>query len=107
MDNKDNITEVDANEVYNMHLSNHIKVIDIREPYEHRDITMNGTLNIPMNQLISNVDMYMKKDEIYYLLCNSGSRSYHLTKILVDNGYNVINAKGGIISIRELKRFKS
>ena len=50
MNNKDNIKEVDANEVYNMHLSNHIKVIDIREPYEHRDITMNGTLNIPPDE---------------------------------------------------------
>jgi rhodanese-related sulfurtransferase len=59
------------------------------------------TVNIPMIVVMNNYIDILKKDQIYYILCHTGQRSYYLTKMLTEQGYNVVNAFGGITLMDE------
>lgn len=99
----DNLNHIDATELYDMLKSTNVKVIDIREPHEHDHVSIEGTINVPMNNFIHRHNLYLKKDEVYYLLCHHGVRSYQLTHYLSDLGYNVINVFGGWDAMEQLK----
>jgi len=60
----------------------------------------NGT-PIPMNVLLNNFVDILKKEQEYYILCHTGQRSYYVTSVLSKQGYNVINAFGGITLMNE------
>lgn len=72
-----------------------INLIDIREPGEVRFGTIQTATNIPMGNLLEHPDKHLKKDQTYYLMCQSGMRSARATSALKKVGYNVINVKGG------------
>ena len=72
-----------------------IQIIDIREPYELEDGYILGNINIPMGDILNNIDQLSKtKDIIIY--CNTGNRSkpvvYMLKKL-----HNILtyNLQGG------------
>ena len=69
-----NVSEIDD-------LLGNIELIDIREPYE---------LDAP--------DEFLDKNKEYYLICRSGARTASTCYMLREEGYNVINVAGGIIS---------
>lgn len=73
-----------------------INLIDIREPYEVEQGTLKGAKNIPMRELLKNVEKYLEKDKDYYILCQSGMRSSRVCSGLSKNGYRVINVSGGM-----------
>ena len=99
----DELNHIDATELYDMLKTLNIKVIDIREPYEHEHISLEGTINVPMNNIVKNYSMYLKKDEVYYLLCHHGVRSFQLTHYLTQKGYNIVNIFGGWNAMKQLK----
>lgn len=72
-----------------------INLIDIREPGEVSSGTIKTATNIPMGNLLNNPGQYLKKDQIYYLICQSGMRSGRTASALKKVGYNVVNVKGG------------
>lgn len=72
-----------------------IHIIDIREPYEFKNGSIKTAKNIPMNDLLTHPNNYLKTDKQYYLMCSSGMRSMRTTTALRKIGYNVINVKGG------------
>ena len=45
---------------------------------------------------------YLDKDKIYYLYCDSGSKSRKLCMYLNQNGYNTIDLVGGYIRYKGL-----
>ncbi len=73
-------------------------IIDIREKHECSRGMLKSTKNIPMNTLMNKTEKYLNKDETYYLICYSGSRSKRTSKYLDKLGYKVINVKGGMMS---------
>lgn len=73
-----------------------INLIDIREEYEFRGGSIKSAKNIPMRELLKNVDKYLKKDEEYYIICQSGARSSRVCSGLSRQGYDVINVSGGV-----------
>ncbi|MEG0297332.1 MAG: rhodanese-like domain-containing protein [Clostridium sp.] len=73
-----------------------INLIDIRERHEFRAGSIKSAKNIPMDNFLDNPEKYMNKDEKYYILCRSGSRSDSACRILRKDGYNVINVSGGV-----------
>ena len=54
-----------------------------------------------MNALLNNYASLLINDKVYYLLCHTGQRSYHVTRILNELGYIVVNVFGGIALIPE------
>lgn len=73
-----------------------IHLIDIREAHELSVGRIRTARHIPMNQLLSSPEKYLKKNEIYYIMCQSGMRSTRTVKALKEKGYHVVNVKGGM-----------
>ena len=77
------------------HLIGKINLVDIREPQEVKLGTIKTAKNIPMGDLLSHPSHYLKKEETYYLMCQSGMRSARTVAELKKLGYQVINVKDG------------
>jgi rhodanese-related sulfurtransferase len=73
-----------------------IELIDIREPYEYKSGSIQTAKNIPMGILLDNPEKYLMKNKTYYIICQSGGRSGRATKILKQQGYQVVNVAGGV-----------
>lgn len=81
-----------------------VDIIDIREPYEYRSGSLKTAKNIPMGSLINEPDRYLNKDKTYYIMCQSGGRSGRTCRVLLKQGFHVINVAGGIGSYIGTKR---
>ncbi|MEG0686029.1 MAG: rhodanese-like domain-containing protein [Erysipelotrichales bacterium] len=71
-------------------------IIDIRTEEEYKNNSLPNTINIEMDELLSNPDKYLKKDQINYLMCASSARSKMTTMMLLEKGYNVVDLDKGI-----------
>ena len=81
-----------------------VDLIDIRESYEFNTGSLKTAKNIPMGILLNEPDKYLKKDKNYYILCQSGARSGNASRMLVKQGYRVVNVSGGMGSYAGTKR---
>lgn len=97
----DGLKHIDAYDLQKLLKENDIVIIDIREQFEIDITSVPGTVNIPISVVINNYGDILKKEQLYYLLCHTGQRSYYLTKYLSEQGYNVINAYGGITRMKD------
>lgn len=70
-------------------------IIDIRSINKYNKSHINGAIHIDQYDLLFNPSKYLKKDEIYYIYCNSGVNSKMVVNRLNSIGYNTINIEGG------------
>jgi NADPH-dependent 2,4-dienoyl-CoA reductase/sulfur reductase-like enzyme/rhodanese-related sulfurtransferase len=75
-------------------------MLDVREPVELSVEHVPGAVNIPLGQLRSRLDDLPRDQEIS-VFCRSGGRSYLATRILLQNGFNVKNISGGMLSLAQ------
>ncbi|WP_244153778.1 rhodanese-like domain-containing protein [Flavobacterium xinjiangense] len=69
-------------------------LVDVRTPAEFAEGHVNGSTNIPLDKVASQLEKFKGKDPII-VFCRSGNRSGQAKMILEQNGFkNVIN--GGI-----------
>lgn len=66
-----------------------MKIIDVSDKYTYSEHHLNGSINIPYDDLINNYRRYLNKTENYYLYCKSGKLSKRATIILSSLGYKV------------------
>ena len=72
-------------------------VLDVREPWERDVARLEGTLDIPMNEVPDRLDE-LPKDKPIAVLCRSGARSLKVAQYLRANGFpEVSNIAGGIL----------
>lgn len=76
-------------------LGSNINLIDVREGYEYKSGHVKGAKSIPMTGIINNAEHFLKKDEKYYIICQSGARSGRVCQVLSEKGYDVVNVNGG------------
>lgn len=87
-----------------------IKIIDIRTPAEWKETgIVKGSYtimffdergNFSVESFLRQLDMVVKKDEPFALICRVGSRTGMVSEFLSDKlGYQVINLKGGIMKM--------
>lgn len=69
-------------------------LIDVRDPGERKAGYIEGSINIPLNDLRSRLDE-LPKDETLYVSCQVGLRGYLASRILAGYGFNVKNLDGG------------
>ncbi|SMF91404.1 CoA-disulfide reductase [Paenibacillus uliginis N3/975] len=69
-------------------------LIDVREPGECKAGYIEGSINIPLNDLRSRLEE-LPKDETLYVSCQVGLRGYLASRILAENGFSVKNLDGG------------
>ncbi len=73
-------------------------LLDVREPFELAVENVPEAVNIPLGQLRSRLDELPRDKEIN-VFCRSAQRSYYATRILLQNGFNVKNISGGMLSL--------
>jgi len=66
-----------------------MKIIDVSDKYTYSLGHLNGSINIPYDELISNYRQYLNKNDNYYLYCKSGKLSKRATLVLSSLGYKV------------------
>lgn len=88
-----------------------IKIIDIRtqEEWIQTGIVKNA---IPITffdarggydaaKFLETLNTHVKKNEEFALICRTGNRTTAVSDFLGKNGYNVINLKGGVVSLMQ------
>lgn len=72
-------------------------VIDVRDKEEVYDGNrILATKNVDANELMKNPQKYLKKDQKYYIICQTGSMSKMVTMALRTKKFDVYNVKGGM-----------
>jgi rhodanese-related sulfurtransferase len=81
-----------------------INLVDVREPHEHEEFNIGGTL-IPLGrfQTLDVDELEPLKDEEIILYCRSGNRSGQAAMMLESMGFShVKNLRGGMLRWTEL-----
>jgi rhodanese-related sulfurtransferase len=98
-DAKARIKEVSI-EVFNSNEISKRLVIDVREPQEHSDYNIKGSINIPRGVLEFEILKHCETNALateIVLYCRSGGRSALAAEALLDLGFsNVVSLAGGI-----------
>ena len=71
-------------------------IVDVREPHEHQRAHIEGTIDIPLGELVARLDE-VPRDTTVYVLCHVGGRSAQATQYLETQGFDAINIDGGIV----------
>jgi NADPH-dependent 2,4-dienoyl-CoA reductase/sulfur reductase-like enzyme/rhodanese-related sulfurtransferase len=72
-------------------------ILDVRDPFELAVEKVEGAVNIPLGQLRDRLDE-LPRDQTIHVFCRSGQRSYYATRLLLQNGFDVKNISGGMLS---------
>jgi adenylyltransferase/sulfurtransferase len=76
--------------------TNHLKLLDVREPHELEISAIPDAVNIPLGQLAARLSELDSADEMV-IFCKSGSRSARGLELLASAGFKKVkNLKGGI-----------
>ncbi len=88
--------DITAHELADRLKSNHVRLIDVREPHELEISRIQGAELIPLGQLATRLSELDSAQEMV-LFCKSGSRSARALELLVSAGFKKVkNLKGGI-----------
>jgi sulfur-carrier protein adenylyltransferase/sulfurtransferase len=76
--------------------TNHLKLLDVREPHELQISAIPNAVNIPLGQLAARLSELDSADEMV-IFCKSGARSARGLELLASAGFKKVkNLKGGI-----------
>ena len=76
--------------------TNHLKLVDVREPHELKISRLPNATNIPLGQLAARLSELDSAEEMV-LFCKSGARSTRALELLTSAGFKKVkNLKGGI-----------
>lgn len=76
-----------------------LSILDVREIDEYESGHIELSTNMPLSELVENVN-HLDKQQEYYVICHSGGRSANACAFLSQEGYNVINVMGGMSAWR-------
>ncbi len=75
-------------------------ILDVRSKEEYSGGHINGSLNIPVDKLSSNLSKLKDKEKPIITCCASGMRSASAKSILKSNGYKEVYNGGGWSSLQ-------
>jgi sulfur-carrier protein adenylyltransferase/sulfurtransferase len=76
--------------------TNHLKLVDVREPHELQISSLPNATNIPLGQLAARLSELDSAEDMV-LFCKSGARSTRALELLTSAGFKKVkNLKGGI-----------
>ncbi len=70
-------------------------LLDVREPWEWRQVHMDHALHIPMNDVPERLSE-LPGEQTIVVICAHGSRSYGVAGYLIEQGYRASSLAGGI-----------
>jgi rhodanese-related sulfurtransferase len=74
-------------------------ILDVRTPNEFAGGHIKGAINIPVDQLHSNLSKFKNKDQVIITCCASGMRSSSARSTLMQAGYTQVYNGGGWSSL--------
>ncbi len=74
-------------------------ILDVREPAELQDGSIENAINIPLGQLRDRLSELPRDKEIW-ISCGVGQRAYYACRLLQQHGFRVRNLSGGFQSYR-------
>ena len=75
-------------------------LVDVRTPQEYKEGHIPESKNVPLQSLADQADKILKKDDVLFVYCRSGSRSKQATHILKQIGYTNVKNIGGILDYK-------
>ena len=93
--------EITFNDFYQLYQNEQLSLVDVREVEEFETLHLEGAQNLPLSQLADTYDQ-LDKDLLYYVICKSGVRSARACQFLAEQGYDVINVQGGMMTFENL-----
>ena len=78
-------------------------IIDISENYEYKMGHIDNSINVPMDLILLVPEKYLKKNKVYYLICDKGIYSNEVSAKLNKMGYNNHSIHGGYDKIKKSK----
>jgi rhodanese-related sulfurtransferase len=95
----ENITSVNADQFETAIQADSVQLIDVRTAGEYAEAHIAYAVNIDMQQsdFANKAAASLDKDKPAYVYCRSGARSMRAAKMLAEQGFNVVNLKGGIM----------
>ena len=72
-----------------------VTVVDIRSIENYNNNHIPGAIHMPMEKLILEPAQYLKKDQVYYMYCQKGTKSLRLGQVLAKQGYKIVSIIGG------------
>ncbi|MBI5838785.1 MAG: molybdopterin-synthase adenylyltransferase MoeB [Chloroflexi bacterium] len=88
--------DITASELYERVKTNHLKLLDVREPHELEISKLPNAVNIPLGQLAGRL-AELDSAEDMVVFCKGGTRSARALELLVSAGFKKVkNLKGGI-----------
>ena len=76
--------------------TNHLKLLDVREPHELEISALPNAVNIPLGQLAGRLSELDSAEDMV-VFCKGGTRSARALELLVSAGFKKVkNLKGGI-----------
>ena len=93
--------EISFDAFYQLYQNDQLSLVDVREVEEFQTLHLEGAQNLPLSQLADTYDQ-LDKDLLYYVICKSGVRSARACQFLAEQGYDVINVQGGMMTFENL-----
>ena len=93
--------EITFNDFYQLYQNEQLSLVDVREVEEFETLHLEGAQNLPLSQLTDIYDQ-LDKDLLHYVICKSGMRSARACQFLAEQGYDVINVQGGMMTFENL-----
>ena len=87
--------EITFDDFYQLYQKESLSVLDVRELEEFEALHLEDARNFPLSQLADTYEQ-LDKDNLYYVICKSGMRSARACQFLAEQGYEVVNVKGGM-----------
>ena len=87
--------EITFNNFYQLYQKESLSVLDVREVEEFEALHLEDARNFPLSKLTDTFEK-LDKDNLYYVICKSGMRSARACQFLAEQGYEVVNVKGGM-----------
>lgn len=73
-------------------------ILDVREPHEYMDWHIEGSINLPVSNLMHrDFRIELPKEHEIVTVCAHGFRSETARRILAEHGYNVRSLEGGMV----------
>jgi rhodanese-related sulfurtransferase len=73
-----------------------LSVLDVREPVEWAHGRIEGSVHIPMSELVDRLDE-VPADRQVLVVCKVGGRSARVVQYLVQSGREAVNLDGGLL----------
>ncbi len=96
------IKDIRAKELRNLirTKSDDLEIIDVREPFEYKEVRIKKSKNIPMGELPARINEIDWSKEVIFV-CRSGNRSRFMAEIAAASGKDVKNLQFGILECGE------